>query len=802
PEFGGEEAYDRLVEAQRALGLGQVVDIVPNHMGVAPGSGNAAWEDVLRLGQASPWAHVFDIDWTPADPALHGRVVLPVLGEPLDALLDRGEVGIEVDGHEGWATVYGIRYPLDPATVEAWRARGEPRDRAALAALLDAQHYHLEFWKDAHEHPNYRRFFVIDDLAAVRAEDPRVFEYTHRLALDLVRDGAIDGLRIDHPDGLLDPEEYLGRLRAALAEAGAPEAYVVVEKILEADEPLSETWRCHGTTGYDYMNEVVRVLTATQHEAAFTAIYQRTTGETEPYRDLAERSRVEVVEGALAPQVGTLARRLHHAARGDADAASVEVEAFARAVRTLLARIPEYRTYHRAHALDPRAALVGEAFEAARATGDGHADALAAAAALLAAPPEGEIRALVMQLQQTMPAVQAKGLEDRAFYRYRRLLALNEVGGDPGTFGESVETFHARLSARARVWPRRMLTTATHDHKRGEDARMRLAALSELPEGWHAALGRAQAVLDDLDPQRGVAAGDRYLFVQSLLGCAPAGMALGREGDEDLGDRMRDYMRKALREAAERTDWVDGDEAYEEAVDTLVADALGRRQSDLLGALEPLLSRVAHLGAVLSLAQVVLRVAAPGVPDTYQGNEGWDLSLVDPDNRRPIDFDRRRALLAALAPALLEGASGDEARRAATPELLADWRSGAVKMFTLARGLGVRRSHPRLFLDGTYEPLTVEGGRAAHVIAFARRYQDATAIAAVPRLPGVLLDEGAGDASLWRPAWDDTRLRLPFDLAATRWRNAYTGAAIEGGGTLPLSAVLGEFPVALLIGEA
>ncbi|MPZ97804.1 MAG: malto-oligosyltrehalose synthase [Dehalococcoidia bacterium] len=806
PEFGGQEAYTGLVQAQQAAGLGQIVDIVPNHMGIAAGAGNRYWEDVLRHGRTSPHARIFDIDWTPPDPALRNKVLLPILGDTLDAALERGEVALEVDGTQAWLCYFDHRLPVSPPSLEAWRASGAPRSQEAVRALLREQHYRLGHWRTAKRDVNYRRFFAIDELIGIHTEDPEVFDLAHRLVLRLVRDGSVHGVRIDHPDGLFDPQGYLERLQAALAASGAAEAYVVLEKVLQADEPLPDAWDCDGSTGYDFMNEGTRVLVAAEHAEAFERIYREASGREASYEAVADECRADVVEGPLAGQFETLARRLH-AAAAEVDGGAVSEARFVDALRALLPRIAVYRTYHREPQTDPRAgAVLDDALSHARRLEGADTEALERVARLLADPPNGAAREVVMWLQQIMPAVQAKGLEDRAFYRYRRLLALNEVGGDPERFGESVESFHRRQQRRAERSPSTMLSTATHDHKRGEDARARLVALSELPEAWAEAWRRATEALEPLQRQlpRRIHPDDVYLFVQTLLATDPHGMTPALGGADDFVTRLQDYLVKALREAGERTEWEDVDESYERAVRTLVGRALAA-PSPLVEALAGLQARVAHLGAVNSLAQVVLRLASPGVTDTYQGNELWDFSLVDPDNRRPVDFGLRRALLDRLRPALEDGPTGDAAREHLAPRLLEAWRDGAVKCFVLARGLRVRRDLAPLFVGGSYEPLAVDGERREHAIAFLRRRGDLDCIVAVPRLPGGLLTESGagrvGRGSFWQPMWGDTSLRLPGNVSPPRWRDAFTGAAIDPAGRVSLDGVLGPFPVAMLLAE-
>ncbi len=788
PELGGEEGYRALVEAQHEHGLGQVLDIVPNHMGIAPGTGNAYWEDVLRHGPGSPHASMFDIDWDAAD----GRVVLPFLGDGLDAVLARGEIEVVPEPpEEAHVRYFDARFPLAPETLEGWRDGGG--SASSVRALLDRQHYSLEFWRTGQRWLNYRRFFAIDTLIGIRAERGETFDLSHGLVLDLVRSGAVDGVRIDHPDGLLDPPGYLARLTRRLAENGAPEGYVVVEKILAPDEPLRENWPGHGTTGYEFMTAATRALVAPEAERTFTALYDEVCGEPQSWPAIEEACRADVVEGPLRGHLERLAAALFTAAADDPGGmGDVTPDAFTDALLRLLASFDRYRTYHAARDLDHAAPeTVRRAHERAGGAEGVDRDALAHTARLLSAPPEGPVREAVMRLQQVMPAVQAKGLEDRAFYRYRRLLALNEVGGDPSLFGEPASAFLDRLARDAARWPRRMLATATHDHKRGEDVRMRLAALTEIPDGWASLVREVMADVEPLQqalPAR-VHPADVYLLLQTVVATLPAGMTEALEGGgSSYTERIVAYMQKALREAAERTDWVDGDETYEGAVATLAGPVLAEDSSPR-AALEAFARRLAPLGAVNSLAQVALKVAAPGVTDTYQGCELWDLSLVDPDNRRPVDFRARAALLERLGPAL----DGDhDARASVFPGLLEDWPSGAVKAYVLARGLRVRRERPRLFVGARFDRLPVRGDEAKRVIAFARTSSEGATVLAVPRLSGALQRGGA----FWAPRWGDTTVGLP----PGPWRDAFTGAALAGGRT-PVQEMLGAFPVALLLPE-
>lgn len=785
PELGGDEGYERLVEEQRRVGLGQVVDIVPNHMGIAPGSGNSYWEDVLRRGPDSEYAAVFDVEW---DAPPRGRVILPILGAELDEVIADGQIEVDRSG-EGALLVYGNRLPLRPGSLEAWE------ESEGLAALAAQQYYRLEYWRAGKERLDYRRFFAIDDLIGIRTDDPAVFDLVHRLPLDLVRRGVVDGLRVDHIDGIRDPEAYLAHLREQLTEAERPDAYLVVEKILEADEPLPD-WSCEGTTGYEAMNEFTRVLLSPEHLDRFDALDRRVSQREETYEEIATEGRTHVVRELLGGQFARLTRRLYEALQPP----DVTPEAFEEAVLALLAHLEPYRTYHRPESLDPGARSVVE--HAAARAGEGGA-ALDAARETLASPSEGSVREVVLSLQQIMPAIQAKGIEDRTLFRFRRLMGLNEVGGDPDTFGESVETFHERMRDASDAWPRRMLTTATHDHKLGEDVRARLAALAEMPEVWERTVEDALAAFERLQgarpDARRVHPADQYLLLQMLVGALPEGMLQGRESDDDFAGRVVEYMRKALREAAERTDWIGGDEAYEEAVADLARDAVG--DAALREALRPLLATLAPAGAVNSLAQLVLKMGAPGVPDTYQGNEFWDFTLVDPDNRRAVDFELRREHLERMSAAFEEGTEGDAARAALAPQLVEAWRDGRIKLYALAQSLRIRSAYPGVFLGGSYEPVTVSGPRARNVVAFLRRSrppEDRVALIVAPRFPVELARE---PHRLWSPDWQETRLELPDDLSESSWHDAYTGGVLPRS-VRSVSTILAAFPVALLVRDA
>lgn len=798
-DLGGEEGFRRLAEALREHDLGLIVDLVPNHMGVADGL-NPWWEDVLRHGRGSRYARVFDIDWDVPDPALRGRVLLAILGDDLDAVLRRGEIGVEEHPEGPRLRYYDRALPLAPGTLETTgrsaaelhAARTTPEGIDVLRDLLDAQHYRLEFWREGKPRLNARRFFEIDTLIGVRQEDPVVFDLTHAKVLDLVRDRSVTGLRIDHIDGLADPAAYLERLRIATGggEDGALPVYNVVEKILGRDEAMPDAWATHGTTGYDFLNDVNGLFIAHGQEGEIVRAYRRFTGREEQYLDIAYAARREVIEGALSGRFAVTIERLRAAAAPAF--ADIDARVFDEAVRALLASLPVYRTYHTAEALDPGApSVMHAAMMAARAAApDLDPVAVDAVRRLLSAPPTEALPAVVA-LQQLMPAVAAKGLEDCALYRYVPLASANAVGSAPDQSSESTPGFHAQRIEQHRRWPATMTTLATHDHKRGADMRARLDVLTEVADDWAAAVDEWHA-LNRSGATPAIHRHDEYTLYQTLVGCWPPGA-----GAEDLGgefiERVRDYTIKAAREAGERTAWIDPDEAYEAALTGFVTRVLDSARSAMfLEQVAAFVARIAPAGAVNGLAMIALQVAAPGVPDTYQGRERWDFGLVDPDNRRPVDYATHEAFQAQLPPA----GSHDVALPA---HLLDAWTDGAVKQYVLARMLHARAAAPSLFLDGDYVPVEAQGERAAQVIAFARLHEDASAIVVVPRLSMSLTRPA--EERWWTPQWGDTTLSLPSGCVGRRFRDVFTGEEVEtdGDGVVRLADVLGRFPVALLL---
>jgi (1->4)-alpha-D-glucan 1-alpha-D-glucosylmutase len=717
PARGGDVGLATLAQACRAAGLGLVVDIVPNHMGVAAPAENHAWWDVLRLGRKSPFAAWFDIDWR----INNGRILIPVLGDDADPATD-----LRVEGGE--LHYYEHRYPIAPGTGQG-----------SSAAVHDRQHYQLVSFRFADTSQNYRRFFAETELASLRVEDPAVFDATHAEILRWVSEYGVTGLRIDHPDGLVNPGRYLDRLAAAV-----PGCWITVEKITEPDERLPSVWPVAGMTGYDALSEVNALLVDPDAEDAMTELYVELTGDGRDFEQQVADGKRMVVTTIMQAEVRRLARLVP------------EIDNAVEAIAELAIAFPVYRSY-----LPLGAQYLAEAVR--RAAGR-RPQLVATIEAILPrlCDPSDE---LCVRFQQLTSAIMAKGVEDTAYYRYSRFIGLNEVGGYPGSFGSGIAEFHAGQQRRAEASPAGMTTLSTHDTKRGEDIRARLAVLAELPDEW---ADTARALMA-LAPVPDAAFG--YLLWQSAV-ALPAlpiialhavpdqtSATTGRTGDPRRA-RFHAYAEKAMREAAAGTGWVDQDEEFERAVHAAVDAAYDNpRMHELIASLS---ARIEPHGWVNSLSQKVIQLTMPGVPDVYQGTELWDDSLVDPDNRRPVDFVFRHAALTALSE----------------PPVLDD--TGLAKLWVVSRALRARRDRPELF--GGYAPLVVDGPRQKHLVAFDR----GGAITLATRLPAGLSAAGG---------WGDTVLPLPPGM----YRDVFTGSSYSG--ELTVAEALGEYPVALLLAE-
>jgi (1->4)-alpha-D-glucan 1-alpha-D-glucosylmutase len=705
-ELGGMDALERLAEELAARDMGHILDVIPNHMAIGSRA-SKWWWDVLKNGPDSSYARFFDIDWDPPDRRLSGKILVPILGDHYGRVLEAGELELaEADG-ELVVRYFDHEAPIAPGSLEQLPGEGSVErinsEPALLHSVLENQHFRLSYWRTDLE-LNYRRFFDINDLVALRVEEPEVFEHVHALALDLVDRGLLDGLRIDHVDGLRNPSVYLGNLRER-----ARDVYIVVEKILEPGEELP-AWPVEGTTGYDFLNRVAGPFVDPDGEKPLTDFYTTFTGEISDLSELTYELKLKVMDELLASDVERLVALLSEVCERHPRHRDYPRHDLREALRTVVAELDVYRTYVDADARTVRsedAHRIDSTVAAARTRRpDLDVDLFEFLAGLLLGRSEGGPEAeFTMRWQQTTGPVMAKGLEDTLFYNYNRMVALNEVGGDPGLWGSSVEEFHESNQAAADNWPHSLLATSTHDTKRSEDVRARLLLLTEIPDHWAEAV-REWAGRNDRHKRLGYP--DRnteYLLYQTLVGAHPLGV-----------ERAVAHMHKATKEAKRFTSWTAPEPDYDKAVEEFVRAVLG--DSDFVAALDEFVAPLVGPGRVNSLAILLLKLTCPGVPDIYQGTETWDLSLVDPDNRRPVDYGARRSLLSFIA-----GASADD--------VVARADIGAPKMFVIQRALDLRRRRPEAFEAASYTPLSVAGPGANKLIAFERAARVAVV---VPRL--------------------------------------------------------------------
>jgi (1->4)-alpha-D-glucan 1-alpha-D-glucosylmutase len=677
---------------------------------------------------------------------------------------------------------------------------GQPGDRdshRALHELLECQHYNLSYWRAGPDEINYRHFFNIADLAGIRIEDRGLFDDVHRLVARLLREGKLSGLRIDHIDGLHDPAEYCARLRDMASETPHGSAYLVVEKILANGETLPMDWPVAGTTGYDFVAKVNALLVDPNGKAPLTDFYQRFTDRRESYADAVRRARQFAVTTLFSGELDSLARSLHSIAERDWMTRDFTLPRLRDALHAVLGRFPVYRSYVTAQtASESDRAVIADAIAGAMQdrpdlTEDGIFDFISTVLTgdyLRTAERDSEVARFAMRFQQISGPISAKGIEDTTFYRYNRLIALNEVGGDPDVFGLDADAFHRFNQDHAAYWPHAMLATSTHDTKRGEDARARLAALSTIPTEWCDRVTRWSAqnrpFVSILPKGIAPSANDEYLLYQTLVGAWPIELFADVPADADLAafrGRLKTFMRKALREAGEHSSWAYPNAAYEEAIERFI-DHLVSDENAGFSEMADFAARVAELGVANSLVQLVLKCTCPGVPDIYQGTELWDLSLVDPDNRRPVDFDTRSALLPELRA--IESLQG-EARVGAVADLLDTWRDGRIKFYVLRQLLKLRQMYPDLFIHGTYEPLTVTGAEASRAIAFRRVYGDE----AITVVVGLRLTDGM--------AWDETRICV---VADRKLEDIFTGQILSPeSDNAAIADILYHLPVAVLL---
>ena len=724
-----------------------------------------------------------------------------------------------------------IRAHVDRA-VAAWTGTpGEPASFDRLHELLEAQNYRLSYWRTAAHEINYRRFFDVNELAGIRMEEPEVFDHAHRLVLRLIADRIVTGLRLDHPDGLADPILYVARLQervAALGVRGSDPSrplYMAVEKILSPGELLLADWAVHGTTTYRFLNLVNSLFVDGSQAPAMRRLYTRLTGQRTSFGELTYQCKKLIMLTSMASELNVLAHALNDLSESDRRSRDFTLNGLRQALLETVACFPTYRTYVSRRGVSPRDRdVVDTALARARRRNPPLEATIFDFLRSVLLPPDpgspegardpiGRDRrlAFAMKLQQYSGPVHAKGVEDTAFYRHNVLVSLNEVGGDPTQFGRSPDEFHAANLLRQQRWPLEMIGMSTHDTKRGSDVRARIDVLSEMPEAWGRACRRwmrsnassRTTMADGPAPDRN----DEYLFYQTLVGVWPpeaSDAPVPREAPRSLVDRVMAYMQKAIKEAKIHTSWVSQDEAYETALRRFVERTLtGAGASQFLAAFLEVQRPIAKLGFYNSLSQIALTIASPGVVDLYQGSELWDLSLVDPDNRRPVDFTRRRDVLRELAPAL--ESTEATSRAAIVASLLETWHDGRLKFFVLASLLRARRAHPALFLEGTYEPLTgPDETSRRHLVSFARRVGRSTAIAIVPRLVSRRVPDPL-TPPLGEAVWGDDGILVPDDVEAPAFVHLVTGEIVApvahppGGRLLRAADVFRTCPVALLV---
>jgi (1->4)-alpha-D-glucan 1-alpha-D-glucosylmutase len=932
PEIGTTEEYERWVSALHEHGMGQILDTVPNHMGVGSND-NLWWNDVLENGPASRYAAFFDIAWRSSlRPELRDKVLLPVLADLYGDVLEAGQISVQFnDG--AFLIHYGDRrFPVDPRSYQqilvqrpeelerdlgagdpafiefqsiltsirnipgrsetepekvAERQRekdvikrrlaaltaenvgirdliegnlvqfngrpGDPESFTLLDGLLEDQCYRLSYWRVGSDEINYRRFFDVTDLAALAMEREEVFQAAHSLVLRLVAEGKVDGLRIDHPDGLYDPATYLKRLQqnaifaharrifaadatlqtanwgdlepqlgdriAALsAETGNSDhrvsLYVVVEKILGSREALVPSWPVHGTSGYDFLSQVGGLFVDGDQLEHLSRIYDEIIRDGTRFSDLVYNKKLLIMQVSLASELHMLTHQLDRLAQRSRRSRDFTFNTLRIALREVIACFPVYRSYIDGSGASPtdqrdveaavrrarlRSPLVsGRVFRFIRDTLLG--DPAQAATDI----DRAEQRRFAGKFQQVTAPVMAKGVEDTAFYVFNRLISLNEVGGDPDRLGTRPEALHAYLQNRQASWPHALSPLSTHDTKRSDDVRSRISVLSEIPDEWRDAVGRWRRMNSELrrrvDDELVPDANEEYFLYQTLVGAWPLETVQCERG-ADFVDRIKAYMIKALHEAKVHSSWINPEPDYDQAVLEFVGQILDAKiNQSFLDDFQMFHRRVSHLGLFNSLSQTLLKLTAPGVPDTYQGSEIWDFSLVDPDNRRPVDYRQRADMLKQLKSKVAES-PGEMVKLC--QDLIRDKDDGRVKLFVHYLALSVRRDWPGLLSAGDYFPLICEGARADHVFAFARRRGDIWVIVAVPRLLASLLT-GSDTVPVSESVWNNTRLVLPAEIPGSDWRNVFTNAPAsayeqDGRRSFPVPEVFAHFPIALFI---
>jgi (1->4)-alpha-D-glucan 1-alpha-D-glucosylmutase len=857
PELGDEAAFLRMVGTFEANGLKHILDYVPNHMGVG-GADNPLWLDVLEWGKDSVYGDWFDIDWESHAEYLRGKVLVPFLADQYGAELAAGKLQLKFDALAGQFAVWAYdahKLPVSPRCyphilgnedpklgkiADQFSVLPEPnpqasrrateiklqlaqlvRERADVRSALDIslqrfcgsvdnlatwsrldeliqrQHWRPAYHRVAADDVNYRRFFNISDLAGIRMELPEVFEYTHRFVLDLLRKGLVDGLRIDHIDGLFDPKAYLRHLR----ESAGSSFYLVVEKLLARHETLRTDWPVDGTTGYEFASQVTELLTDASAEQTFSETYRTFMGETKSFAELVHHGKTGIMENEMASRLLTLATRAARVARQNPASADFTQNLFYRALKEIIACFPVYRTYvdDTETAETDRRYIRWAISQARKKEPQLDASVFEFLEKLLTSDLVQESQSrynrrsvveLAMQVQQYSGPVMAKGYEDTALFRFNRFAALNEVGGSPEQFGSSVAAFHKENAHRAQHWPHTLLATSTHDTKHSEDARARLAALSLVPEEWSTRVAGWSKILrarrGDVEFTAPPSRNDEYLLFQNLVATWPAeltgALPLQQSAVDGYAERLITATVKCVREARVHSNWTSPNEIYEHAIAEFIRDTLNLERSEaFIASFLPFQERVAVLGVRNSLVQIVLKLTSPGVPDFYQGCELWDLSLVDPDNRRPVDYSLRRRLLSEITE------KSQSSKCEVIRDLLQRWQDGGIKLFIASVLLAFRKSHSELFEKGAYLPLAPEGFAADRLCAF-RRHEESSEVLTIV----------STDARLDAASLRDTRLPIHEATGNTGWRDLFTGRVVRlENGCLPLREVFSELPVAV-----
>ncbi len=897
PEIGSQEDYERFVAELHRHGMRQILDIVPNHMGVM-GADNAWWLDVLENGEASDYADFFDIDWDPIKDELQGKVLVPVLAEQYGNVLEKGDIKLTFDGERGEFSLFHFqhRFPVAPKEyprilgfqIERWQEllgpthedilelhsiisafnhlparRGatpeqkaernrekevqkrrlaalcarspqiaeflcqnvrtingtvdDPRSFDALHELIKAQPYRFAQWRVAADDINYRRFFDINDLAALRTENVAVFHETHKLILELVKSGHLDGLRVDHPDGLYDPASYFEQLRHKLQVELAPhgrEAYLIAEKILTGRERLRKEWPIDGTTGYEFANLVNGLFVDPSASRIMDRIYRSFAGVTQSFSDLVYQCKKIILKVGLASELNVLANLLSRIALASRYTCDFTLNSLRSTIAEIIASFPVYRTYVNGPEVseEDRRYVEQAVSSAKRRSNAADLSVFDFVQRILLIDVYGSdqgwykqaVLRFSMKFQQLTSAVMAKGLEDTAFYRYNRLISLNEVGGDPSKFGTTIEEFHQANLERLSRWPDSMLASSTHDSKRSEDVRARIDVLSEIPLVWLGHLRRwrdwNRGKKTHLDGTPSPSRNDEYHLYQTLLGAWPS-RSIDDSQWQTFTERIQQYVLKAAREAKEHTSWANTNLNYEDALTGFVRQILSReRNNRFLADFSGFASHVARIGSFNSLSQTLFKLTAPGVPDIYQGNELLLLNLVDPDNRRPVDYEKRQSVLAALA-----NTASEKPSRARLEEILNDLET--VKLYVNWKTLQCRKQHASVFQRGSYIPLSTTGARSANVVAFERQHEGCSMIVVAPRLCAGLLNEDH-ETLCKGEIWQDTAITI-LENGVSCYHNLFTAECLplkkadglNGNVSIALAEIFRTFPVALLISE-